>query len=158
MGRVTLTFDNGPDEEITPGVLAVLACHNVKASFFIIGEKLRNPELRRQAQQAHEAGHWIGNHSMTHTTPLGVERRPNAPQREIGVPPGIIGPLSHAEPLLPLVWGDAISTAVSRAAPPSTTSSSRSLPACGGTSSRAIGTIPRVWVKRHTPAPPKRKR
>jgi peptidoglycan/xylan/chitin deacetylase (PgdA/CDA1 family) len=39
MGRVTLAFDNGPHEEITPGVLAVLARHNVKASFFVIGEK-----------------------------------------------------------------------------------------------------------------------
>ena len=38
MGRVTLTFDNGPHEEITPGVVAVLARHNVKASFFVIGE------------------------------------------------------------------------------------------------------------------------
>jgi hypothetical protein len=33
MGRVTLTFDNGPNEKITPRVLAVLARHNVKASF-----------------------------------------------------------------------------------------------------------------------------
>ena len=39
MGRVTLTFDNGPHEEITPAVLAVLARHNVKASFFVVGRK-----------------------------------------------------------------------------------------------------------------------
>ena len=97
MGRVTLTFDNGPHEEITPGVLAVLARHNVKASFFVIGEKLRKPELRRQAQRAHDAGHWIGNHSTTHTTPLGEDRRLDAPEREIGVAQGIIGPLSHAD-------------------------------------------------------------
>jgi Polysaccharide deacetylase len=38
MGRATLTFDNGPNEEITPGVLAVLARHNGRASFFVIGE------------------------------------------------------------------------------------------------------------------------
>jgi hypothetical protein len=34
---------------------------------------------------------------MTHTTPLGEDRRPDAPQREIGVPQGIIGPRSHAD-------------------------------------------------------------
>lgn len=33
MGRITLTFDNGPNEEITPDVVAVLARHDVKASF-----------------------------------------------------------------------------------------------------------------------------
>ena len=71
MGRVTLTFDNGPDEDITPGVLDVLERHAVKASFFVIGEKLREPALYRQAEQAHDAGHWIGNHSMTHGSRLG---------------------------------------------------------------------------------------
>jgi peptidoglycan-N-acetylglucosamine deacetylase len=59
MGRATLTFDNGPNEEITPGVLAVMARHNGRASFFVIGEKLRKPELRREARRAHDAGHWI---------------------------------------------------------------------------------------------------
>ena len=97
MGRVTLTFDNGPNEDITPGVLAVLARHNVKASFFIVGEKLQKPELRRQAERAHDAGHWIGNHSMTHTTPLGEDRRPDSPEREIGAAQSLIGPLSHAD-------------------------------------------------------------
>ena len=43
MGRVTLTFDNGPNEEITPGVPAR---HNVKASFFVIGEKLMRRRWR----------------------------------------------------------------------------------------------------------------
>jgi peptidoglycan-N-acetylglucosamine deacetylase len=97
MGRVTLTFDNGPNEEITPGVLAVLAHHNVKASFFVIGEKLRKPELRRQAERAHGAGHWIGNHSLTHTIPLGENRRLDAAEREIGIAQGVVGPLSHAD-------------------------------------------------------------
>jgi hypothetical protein len=71
MGRVALSFDNGPHEDITPRVLDVLARHAVKASFFVVGEKLRKPELRRQAERAHGAGHWIGNHSMTHAFPVG---------------------------------------------------------------------------------------
>jgi peptidoglycan-N-acetylglucosamine deacetylase len=97
MGRVTLTFDNGPNEERS--LHACWRCwrHNVKASFFVIGEKLRKPELRHQAKQAHDVGHWTGNHSMTHTTPLGEDRRLDAPEREIGVAQGIIGPLSHAD-------------------------------------------------------------
>jgi peptidoglycan-N-acetylglucosamine deacetylase len=99
MGRVTLTFDNGPSEEITPHVLAVLARHNVKASFFVVGERLRRPELRRQAQRAHDAGHWIGNHSMTHTIPLGQDPRPDAAEREIGAAQMLIGPLSHPDRL-----------------------------------------------------------
>jgi peptidoglycan/xylan/chitin deacetylase (PgdA/CDA1 family) len=99
MGRVTLTFDNGPSEEITPHVLAVLARHNVKASFFVVGERLRRPELRRQAERAHDAGHWIGNHSMTHTIPLGQDPRPDAAEREIGAAQKLIGPLSHPDRL-----------------------------------------------------------
>jgi peptidoglycan/xylan/chitin deacetylase (PgdA/CDA1 family) len=39
MGRVTLSFDNGPHEDITPRVLDVLARHAVKASFFVVGRK-----------------------------------------------------------------------------------------------------------------------
>jgi len=155
MGRVILTFDNGPNEEITPRVLAVLARHNVKASFFVIGEKLRKPELRHQAKQAHDAGHWIGNHSMTHTTPLGEDRRLDAPEREIGVAQGIIGPLSHADRFFrPFGGGGHLDRRLMSRAP-----SSRSSRACCGTSSRAIGTIPRVgWNARFKPAPPKRKR
>ena len=110
MGRVTLTFDNGPNEEITPGVLAR---HNVKASFFVIGEKLRKPELRHQAKQAHDAGHWIGNHSMTHTTPLGEDRRLDAPEREIGVAQGIIARCPMLTVSSGRLAGAAISTAVS---------------------------------------------
>ena len=113
MGRITLTFDNGPNEEITPDVVAVLARHDVKASFFVIGEKLRKPELRRQAERAHDAGHWIGNHSMTHTTPL--ERiadltRPNGksePRRALSARcPMLTASSAH-------LAGAAISTAVS---------------------------------------------
>jgi peptidoglycan/xylan/chitin deacetylase (PgdA/CDA1 family) len=97
MGRVTLSFDNGPHDVITPEVLEALARHGVKASFFVVGEKLRQPELRRLAKRARDAGHWIGNHSMTHRIPLGEDRRLDAPEREIGAAQSLIGPLSHAD-------------------------------------------------------------
>jgi len=97
MGRVTLSFDNGPHEEVTSRVLDVLARHGVKATFFVLGEKLRNSTLYRQAERAHAAGHWIGNHSMTHTIPLGEDRRPDAPALEIGATQDLIGALAHPD-------------------------------------------------------------
>ena len=99
MARVTLSFDNGPDREITPRVLDALARHAVKASFFVVGEKLRDPKLHHVAERTYDAGHWIGNHSMTHTIPLGEDRRPHAPELEIGAAQELIGPLSHPDRL-----------------------------------------------------------
>jgi peptidoglycan/xylan/chitin deacetylase (PgdA/CDA1 family) len=97
MGRVTLSFDNSPHQDITPRVLDVLARYAVKASFFAVGERIRNTELYREAERAHDAGHWIGNHSMTHTIPLGEDRRPDAPEQEIGAAQDLLGRLSHSD-------------------------------------------------------------
>lgn len=59
-----LTFDDGPDPEHTPPLLDLLAAHGVKASFFLIGEKVaRHPELVRRIVAE---GHMLGNHSYTH--------------------------------------------------------------------------------------------
>lgn len=61
---VSLTFDDGPDPVMTPKVLEVLRRHGVKATFFMIGEKvLANPELVRQIAAE---GHSIGSHSWSH--------------------------------------------------------------------------------------------
>jgi peptidoglycan-N-acetylglucosamine deacetylase len=97
MGRVTLSFHNGPHEQITPRVLEVLARHAVRASFFAVGRDLERPELYRQAERARDAGHWIGNHSMTHTVPLGEDRRPDAPESEIGAAQSLMASLSHPD-------------------------------------------------------------
>src|SRR5262245_36917907 len=50
--RITLTFDNGPDPEVTPQVLDVLARADVKASFFVLGHKLQHPARRAAAERA----------------------------------------------------------------------------------------------------------
>lgn len=67
---VALTFDDGVDLYQTPKVLEVLKKHNVKATFFIIGEKAeRHPEIVEKIL-AH--GHKIGIHTYSHkgTFPL----------------------------------------------------------------------------------------
>jgi peptidoglycan/xylan/chitin deacetylase (PgdA/CDA1 family) len=47
----------------------VLAARDLRASFFVVGSALR--EHRALAERAHAAGHWIGNHTLTHPRPLG---------------------------------------------------------------------------------------
>lgn len=62
--EVWLTIDDGPDPIDTPGILAALAEHRARATFFLIGEKAaRHPEQVREILQA---GHEIGHHSHTH--------------------------------------------------------------------------------------------
>ena len=61
---VALTFDDGPDPQVTPRVLDLLDRHGVKATFFVIGRKAEaHPELIREILAR---GHALGNHSQTH--------------------------------------------------------------------------------------------
>jgi peptidoglycan/xylan/chitin deacetylase (PgdA/CDA1 family) len=62
---LALSFDDGPHREFTPVVLDIMKKHNIKAGFFLIGERLdMEPELAKRIM--HE-GHMIGNHSFKHT-------------------------------------------------------------------------------------------
>jgi len=59
-----LTFDDGPDPTYTPPLLDLLAKHGVKASFFLVGEKIeRHPKL---VERIVAEGHMLGNHSYSH--------------------------------------------------------------------------------------------
>ncbi len=59
-----LTFDDGPTPGVTDWVLERLACYNAKATFFCIGDKVRQfPETLLRVQAA---GHTIGNHTFNH--------------------------------------------------------------------------------------------
>jgi len=61
---VALTFDDGPLEEYTPELLKVLEENNVKATFFLVGEKIeKNLHL---ASLILEKGHQLGNHTYEH--------------------------------------------------------------------------------------------
>ncbi|MDJ0389525.1 polysaccharide deacetylase family protein [Roseomonas sp. E05] len=65
-GQVALTFDDGPDPEITPRVLDLLEAHQARASFFLIGQRTaRHPALVREILRR---GHSVENH--THSHPL----------------------------------------------------------------------------------------
>jgi peptidoglycan/xylan/chitin deacetylase (PgdA/CDA1 family) len=95
---LTLTFDNGPDPIATPyvlDVLDVLGERGIKTTFFVIGEKLADPERRKLALRAHDESHWIGNHTYTHTVPLGQHRGEKTAQNEIGRTQAAIGNLAH---------------------------------------------------------------
>lgn len=62
--KIAITFDDGPDAEITPKVLAILNDFNVKATFFCIGNQIeKNRELVKEIDSN---GHLIGNHSYSH--------------------------------------------------------------------------------------------
>jgi peptidoglycan/xylan/chitin deacetylase (PgdA/CDA1 family) len=63
-GELALTFDDGPNPAWTPRLLEVLACHDVRATFFMLGIHAEaEPELVRRIAAE---GHLIGNHSWSH--------------------------------------------------------------------------------------------
>ena len=84
MKKLTLSFDNGPSSKVTPKVLDVLATFGVKTTFFVCGQKLLNPAEREIAARARALGHWIGNHTFTHTIPLGNATGRMVAESEIG--------------------------------------------------------------------------
>jgi peptidoglycan/xylan/chitin deacetylase (PgdA/CDA1 family) len=76
---VALTFDDGPNDVHTPALLEVLARHNVRATFFMIGKFVeQRPAIARAVA---DAGHVIGNH--THTHPNLIFRHQSVVRREL---------------------------------------------------------------------------
>lgn len=62
--RAFLTFDDGPSTSVTPFILDLLKKENIKATFFVLGNRVeRNPEL---VKRAFEEGHYIANHGYSH--------------------------------------------------------------------------------------------
>jgi len=58
---VALTFDDGPNPPITEQMLAILAAHGARATFFVMGKWVeRYPETLRRTVAA---GHLVGNHT-----------------------------------------------------------------------------------------------
>lgn len=71
MQPLCLSFDNGPEPGVTPDVLAILARRGIPATFFLIGEKLRDPARLELAERMRAEGFAVGNHTFSHGTPLG---------------------------------------------------------------------------------------
>jgi peptidoglycan/xylan/chitin deacetylase (PgdA/CDA1 family) len=62
--QLALTYDDGPNDPHTLRLLEVLAKHNVKATFFLIGGYVR--QRTDIARELAAAGHVTGNHTSTH--------------------------------------------------------------------------------------------
>lgn len=99
MAYLSLTFDNGPEPEVTPLVLDTLARRGIRSTFFVIGEKVQDPARHALAAQAREEGHWVGNHTWTHSVPLGERMEADIAAREIGATEAAMGDLGHPDRL-----------------------------------------------------------
>jgi len=70
---ICLTFDDGPNPEYTRKVLDVLKENNIKAVFFLIGEKVEKyPEIARRII---DEGHVIGGHTYSHKEITSMTRK-----------------------------------------------------------------------------------
>lgn len=92
--RLTLTFDNGPDPDVTPRVLEILARRRLRAQFYVLGKQLATPAGRRLAERARAEGHLVANHSYSHAVPLGDDPRPDAVEREIAATAALLEPIA----------------------------------------------------------------
>jgi len=62
--RVFLTFDDGPSISVTPHILDTLKKYNIKATFFVLGNRVSdNAEL---IKREYNEGHYIANHGYSH--------------------------------------------------------------------------------------------
>jgi peptidoglycan-N-acetylglucosamine deacetylase len=94
-GEVAITIDDGPDPEVTPRVLAILAEHRVPVTFFCVGERAaRFPGCVRDCAAG---GHAIENHSYRHGHNFSL-LGPGAIDREIARAQQVLTPLSGSAP------------------------------------------------------------
>jgi peptidoglycan-N-acetylglucosamine deacetylase len=84
----SLTLDDGPDPQVTPQVLDLLAKHRVKATFFCVGERAaQHPAL---VGRIVAEGHSVQNHSQVHAHsfslwgPSRIAHELQASQRTLG--------------------------------------------------------------------------
>lgn len=64
LNRIALTFDDGPNNKYTPQILDILKQYNIKGTFFVLGEQVKeHPAMLRRII---EEGHEVGNHSFSH--------------------------------------------------------------------------------------------
>src|SRR5262249_9013664 len=94
-GHVALTFDDGPDPQVTPIVLDLLDRHAAKASFFCIGHRAAaHPDIVRDIVRR---GHSVENHSYQHPYAFACYL-PHALRREIEKTQAALQRLTGARP------------------------------------------------------------
>jgi peptidoglycan/xylan/chitin deacetylase (PgdA/CDA1 family) len=59
-----LTFDDGPDGKYTPQILNILKKYHVHATFFVIGEQVK--EYPNMIKRMIKEGHVVANHTWDH--------------------------------------------------------------------------------------------
>lgn len=93
--EVVLTFDDGPDPEVTPRVLDLLDQYGARASFFCIGARARaNPHLVRDIVRR---GHTVENHTDRHPYHFAA-LPPDRLRREIAAAQGTLAGLAGTPP------------------------------------------------------------
>ena len=70
--QIALTFDDGPNEPFTSHILDILGKHDVKATFFMLGQNAER--FAGVCRRVQEEGHTIGNHSYSHPRWLALKR------------------------------------------------------------------------------------
>ena len=119
---VALTFDDGPHPEGTPAILEILAAHQARATFFVVGEQVvQRPQL---LQRMIDEGHRVGLHGYRHLLHLrhsaaamedDFRRGTAAIEDAIGLTPGLHRPpygiyspwslrITRERGLQPLLW------------------------------------------------------
>jgi peptidoglycan/xylan/chitin deacetylase (PgdA/CDA1 family) len=63
--KIALTFDDGPDPNLTDDILMVLKNHSISATFFVIGSKAKKYESL--VKKCYEAGHTVACHDLNHS-------------------------------------------------------------------------------------------
>jgi peptidoglycan/xylan/chitin deacetylase (PgdA/CDA1 family) len=95
---VALTFDDGPDLDVTPRVLDVLARHGAKATFFVLVDhaRARPALLRRILDEGHEVGLHFDRHDRITDLPKATAfRRMRKAKRDLSE---LAGPISLFRP------------------------------------------------------------
>lgn len=97
MRKLTLTFDNGPIPGITEDILAILDRQRIKATWMVLGKNIQSQEGQDLLRTIASAGHWIGDHSMTHSIAFGEKPDVAYAEYEILETQRLIEPYAHPE-------------------------------------------------------------